>query len=161
MDSNRGRKQIYKPIRTPPETISSLLFWLAEAHQAKVTPETYKAYSHGLAGFREDDLREAIGSLSRMERPEGRTAFPAMATIISETQRAASKRFERARQEKDRSERAYVQAHPEQFVSWKELLKCRDNLEFRRKRGEVIPIPGEHASQRELDEYVALAEMEL
>jgi hypothetical protein len=153
--SRRAQNAISQRQQVPHGTIRKLLTIMAESLQASVTDATFLTYSRGLDGFLLIDLEAAIAALCLRERPDGKTSFPSLPTIISEVQSQSRRRYERVRAEKDKEERAYVIAHPDEFVSLKEIFDCVSRIQAKRKAGAKIPIPDANASEDELDAYVS------
>jgi hypothetical protein len=145
--SLEDRRRTFRQPRTPHDSIRKLLVILAESQQATVHETAYLTYSKALDGFQKEDLEAAIAELCLKERPEGRTAFPALGTIIAETQRQANKRFERKRSEKLSSERQHYLDHPEEYVTWPEIMEELKRIQAKRAAGEcmtmMIPKPQE------------------
>lgn len=114
----------------------SLLTYLGQARQAALSKETLKVYAQELAGFAEVDVAAGIRNLALTPRGPGETAFPDLGTVIQAVSRVQSERLAKERQiAREAADRAWVEdrlAHPENYVSYAEIVA--DVLARRRNR---------------------------
>ena len=105
------------------QEIAVQMFYLATARQATLSKAVMDSYSKALLGFAIEDIRAAVALYGTQERAEGRTAMPSLGEITAACQRAAQRRHEASAQDRRKQESDYARAHPEEFLTWKELLQ--------------------------------------
>ena len=108
------------------DRIVILLTRLSYARQVTADANVLAYFAGELERFNYLDVESAIELLCKTRRQDGETAFPDLATMIEAVEAAArSRRIAEAKQARklsEEEERRHREAHPEEYVSVKEIF---------------------------------------